>query len=182
MAPKRFPLHRVRALLSTLFIALYQAILLPRARADDATKKPALSAPPLSHPAAARPDYHPSFRDLMTMAVQPRHIKLAVASRAANWACAYGVNELRNAFARIGTISLYNGADTQALFAATTRDSLDAVATAIKDHNAGEFHRAYARLTAACNPCHVSRRHAFAAIKVLTPSPYADQDLRASMR
>ena len=33
----------------------------------------------------APPDYHPSLGDLMTMAVQPRHIKLGLAGRARNW-------------------------------------------------------------------------------------------------
>ena len=62
--------------------------------------------------AAPTPDYHPSFGDLMTMAVQPRHIKLGIAGAAGNWAyAAYEVSELKNAFARIArTIPSYNGA------------------------------------------------------------------------
>ncbi|MGH8217195.1 MAG: cytochrome family protein [Steroidobacteraceae bacterium] len=171
-------------LLGTLSVALlYQATPVRNARADNAST-PGVSPPPPGHPAAAQPDYRPSFGDLMTMAVQPRHIKLGVAGRAANWAyAAYEVNELRNAFARIArTIPLYNGADTQALFVAMTRASLDSVTAAIKDRNAGEFHRAYAQLTAACNACHVSQRHAFVVITVPLTSPYADQDLRARAR
>jgi len=75
----------------------------------------AQTAPPV-------PDYHPSMGDLMTMAVQPRHIKLALAGREKNWKYAeYELSELRNAFTRIGrTIPVYRTADVPALIGALT--------------------------------------------------------------
>ncbi len=131
---------------------------------------------------AAQPDYHPSFGDLMTMAVQPRHIKLGLAGSAGNWTYAsYELSELRNAFARIArTIPRYNGADTPALFTAMTDEPLTSVSNAIKDHDMREFRRAYGQLTTACNACHISQRHAFVVIRVPTAYPYEDQNLRSA--
>lgn len=180
MTPRlREPRRAVALLLGALFGALLcQRIIVHEARAD-AAATPA-STGTTAAPVAGQPDYHPSFGDLMTMAVQPRHIKLGVAGRAGNWAYAgYEVNELRNAFARIArTIPRYNGADTQALFAAMTADSLASVSATISKRDEGGFRRAYAELTAACNACHVSQHRAYVVIRVPNASPYADQDLR----
>ena len=122
--------------------------------------------------------YMPSFGDLMTMAVQPRHIKLGLAGQARNWAYAtYELNELRNAFARIArTIPIYRTANTAQLFAAMTQAPLTAVSSAISAHDAGKFRTAYAQLTAACNACHVSLDHA--AIIIRAPSRVAFPDQR----
>jgi hypothetical protein len=59
-------------------------------------------------PAPARPglvilDFKPAMDDLMTMLVQPRHMKLYYAGQAKNWTLAgFQVNELRGALARSG--------------------------------------------------------------------------------
>src|SRR5580658_1633485 len=87
-------------------------------------------------PAAAaptQPDYHPSMGDLMTMAVQPRHIKLGLAGKQKNWAYAgYELSELRNAFARIArTIPKYQTMDTADMTTALTKAPLDALEQAI---------------------------------------------------
>jgi hypothetical protein len=184
MTTTRIQFHRMRALLlgALCCALLYQTIPVRAARADASPPSASVATTSASAPAVAQPDYHPSFGDLMTMAVQPRHIKLGVAGHAGNWAYAgYEVSELRNAFARIArTVPRYNGADTQSLFAAMTADSLASVSAAIKDRDAGEFRRAYGRLTAACNACHVSQRHAFVVITVPSTNPYIDQNLRTT--
>src|SRR6201989_3646222 len=61
----------------------------------------------------ATPSYHPSMGDLMTMAIQPRHVKLGLAGQAKNWAYAsYEADELKNAFSRIArTIPNYRNND-----------------------------------------------------------------------
>jgi hypothetical protein len=46
------------------------------------------SAPADASPAIAQPAYHPSMGDLMTMAIQPRHIKLYLAGELQNWSYA----------------------------------------------------------------------------------------------
>src|SRR6478752_5636435 len=53
------------------------------------------SAPPPPEP------YRPGLGDLMTMTVQPRHIKLLLAGHEQNWAYAkYELKELQDAFER----------------------------------------------------------------------------------
>ena len=48
-------------------------------------------------------DFKPGFDDLMTMLVQPRHIKLYAAGKQGNWELAgFQLNELRASFRRIG--------------------------------------------------------------------------------
>ena len=85
-------------------------------------------------PAAPQPDYHPSFGDLMTMAVQPRHIKLGMAGKARNWDyAAYESSELRNAFGRIGrTIPAYRKQSLPDMFASAILPSMDKLDAAIK--------------------------------------------------
>lgn len=121
--------------------------------------------------------YSPSFGDLMTMAVQPRHTKLGLAGEARNWTYAtYELNELRNAFARIArTIPVYRTAKTAQLFTAMTQEPLAAVSTAITSRDAVKFRVAYARLTAACNACHVSLDHAAIVIRAPGRGVFPDQ-------
>src|SRR5947209_18290221 len=81
-----------------------------------------------------QPEYHPSLGDLMTMAVQPRHIKLGLAGQRRNWAyAAYELSELRNAFGRVGrTVPVYRDVDLPSLITALTAAPLDAVDQAIR--------------------------------------------------
>src|SRR5260370_7677270 len=52
---------------------------------------------------AALPEaYRPSFGDLMTIAIQPRHTKLGLAGQERNWTyAAYEFRELQSAFDRV---------------------------------------------------------------------------------
>lgn len=129
--------------------------------------------------AAPQPDYHPSTGDLMTMAVQPRHIKLGLAGKQQNWTYArYESGELRNAFARIGrTIPKYSVMAT-----AIMQAPLDAVDQAIKERNETHFTAAYAQLTQVCNACHQSEDHAAVVIKIPDARMFPDQDFRPASR
>ena len=128
--------------------------------------------------ATALPGYQPSMGDLMTMAVQPRHIKLGLAGRQKNWAHAkYELSELRNAFARIGrTIPTYQSVDTAALTVGVMGAPLDAVEQAIDANSATQFNAAYVQLTEACNICHRNRAHSVVVIKVPDSAGFPDQD------
>lgn len=180
---------RCRAIALVLGAVLMAGVQLAcaQAGAEPASSGTAIAPPvavapaPANPPAAAPPVYMPSMGDLMTMAVQPRHTKLGLAGQARNWAyAAYEVSELRNAFARIArTIPLYNKADTAALVAAFVQAPLQALAEAIQTHDATQFDRKYAALTAACNACHGSQNHGSVVIRVPRQSAYPDQDLRA---
>jgi len=141
----------------------------------------AVAAPALAAaPAPPQPDYHPSMGDLMTMAVQPRHIKLGVAGRQRNWSYAtFEASELKNAFARIArTIPTYGKADTAAMMSTMIKDPLAALETAVKAHDARAFDTAYAEVTAACNACHEAQDHGFVVIKAPDGAAYPDQDFR----
>jgi hypothetical protein len=130
-------------------------------------------------PAAPQPDYHPSFGDLMTMAVQPRHIKLGIAGKARNWEyAAYEASELRNAFGRIGrTIPTYRKQALPDAFAANILPSMDKLDAAIKAKDGAAFDGAYKEVTNSCNNCHGALEHGFIVIREPVSSPYLDQNL-----
>jgi len=152
-----------------------------------ATAVLASAALPAASIAAASPapvPYMPSFGDLMTMAVQPRHTKLGLAGAAHNWTyAAYELSELRNAFARIArTIPVYRTANTAEFFAAMTQAPLAAVNDAVTAHDATKFRSAYAQLTIACNACHVSLDHAAIVIRVPSGGDFPDQRFEPAPR
>jgi|SRR6185312_2910758 len=139
--------------------------------------------PPPPAPATtvlAQPEYHPSLGDLMTMAVQPRHLKLGIAGREKNWVYAkYELSELRNAFGRVArTIPVYRNADLAALMNALTTEPLKDVEQAIAAADAAKFKAAYAKLTGTCNACHLSQEHPMVVIQVPGASTFPDQDFR----
>ena len=142
------------------------------------------SAAPPSAPAnasAPTPDYHPSLGDLMTMAVQPRHIKLGLAGERRNWTyAAYELSELRNALARTGrTVPVYRNTDLATLINQMTAPPLAALEQAIRAADLARFGRAYTQLTAICNACHVSQAHPFIVIQVPDAAAYPDQRFEA---
>jgi hypothetical protein len=127
-----------------------------------------------------QPEYHPSLGDLMTMAVQPRHIKLGIAGKQKNWAYAkYELSELRNAFGRVArTIPVYRNTELGPLMNALTTDPLKEVEQAISAADASQFKAAYAKLTSTCNACHLSQEHPMVVIRVPDEAAFPDQDFR----
>jgi hypothetical protein len=163
------------------------AILLAGALALSATLlATAQNAPPEgAAPAPARPglvilDFKPAMDDLMTMLVQPRHIKLYYAGQAQNWRLAgFQVNELRGALARIGrTIPNYRNINVDTSVAAIFADKLKAVDAAVKAADPAQFAAAYGEMTTACNDCHKGMEHPFLVIKVPESNNYPDQEFR----
>jgi hypothetical protein len=77
---------------------------------------PAAAPAPAARPGLVILDFKPAMDDLMTMLIQPRHLKLYYAGQAKNWnLAAFQLNELRQLLARIGrTIPNYRniGVDT----------------------------------------------------------------------
>lgn len=124
--------------------------------------------------------FRPGLGELMVAFVQPRHIKLGLAGAAQNWDLAdYALDELRDTFDDIGKFILKHGelSIPQAI-AATVKQPLDALDTAIKAKDSAGFTKAYADLTAACNACHQSAAHAMIVIQVptVTGTAFPDQD------
>ena len=155
------------------------AITLTAGLAAGALAAAAFAQAPAPAPAGPQPDYHPSFGDLMTMAVQPRHIKLGIAGKARNWEYAtYEASELRNAFGRIGrTIPTYRKQALPDMFAQNILPSMDKLDAAIKAKDGAGFDAAYKEVTASCNNCHGALEHGFVVIREPASSPYINQTL-----
>ncbi len=144
---------------------------------------PAEGAPataPAPRPGLVILDFKPAMDDLMTMLVQPRHIKLYYAGQAKNWKLAgFQLDELRAALARIGrTIPNYRNIGVDTAVASIFADKLKAVDAAIKASDSAQFAATYGEMTAACNACHVGMEHPFLVIKVPDANSYPDQEFR----
>ena len=156
----------------------------------------ALSAPVASEaqttapnsPAPATPggglvilDFKPAMDDLMTMLIQPRHLKLYYAGTAKNWKLAqFELDELRQALARIGrTIPTYRKMGVDATVASIFTERLQAVDGAIKSGDERKFASTYQEMTTACNECHVAMEHPFIVVKTPEAPGFPDQDFTA---
>lgn len=128
--------------------------------------------------------YRPGLGDMMTMTVQPRHIKLGLAGRAQNWAFAdYELHELEEAFDRAGRVwPTWRGKPIPDMVKSVAGEPIAALRQAIKAADADKFARAYSQLTDACNVCHQSSERAMIVIQVPESSPYPDQDFRPPKR
>jgi len=136
--------------------------------------------------AAAPPAaYRPGLGDLMTATVQPRHIKLGLAGKAANWTyAAYELHELQESFDRVARVwPRYRRTMPIAdMIASTVNEPMAALDRAIKAADAGQFATAYGQLTSACNACHQSADRPMIVIRPPDSSPYPDQDFRPAAR
>jgi hypothetical protein len=126
------------------------------------------------------PAYRPGLGDLMTMTVQPRHLKLGLAGQEKNWAYAgYELHELEEALERVARlVPKWRDVPIAENILATTKEPLESVERAIKGRDAAKFTDAYGRLTATCNACHQSSNVAMIVIQVPKTSPFANQDFR----
>ena len=137
---------------------------------------------PTPTPAGAPgPEFRPGFDDLMTMLVQPRHIKLYYAGTRRNWELAGSqARDLRAALGRVAQfIPKYLGIDVDEALISIMTPKLQAMDAAIAATDPKQFARAYDNVTAACNACHSYMEHPFYMIKVpasTSTSVYADQD------
>jgi hypothetical protein len=139
----------------------------------------------LALPAAAAaqtpPTYQPGLGDLMTMTVQPRHLKLGLAGQEKNWPyAAYEGHELEEAFERVARqVPKWRDFDIAQLITATVKQPIDDLEAAAKASDGARFDAAYRQLTEACNACHKSANVGVIAIKAPDASAFPDQDFRA---
>jgi len=122
--------------------------------------------------------YRPGLGDLMTMTVQPRHIKLALAGRAQNWSyAAYELHELQEAFERAAAVwPHWQSMPIAEMIKAVTSDPIAELDQAIKAKDAARYDAAYRQLTAACDTCHQSADRAVIVIRVPEGDAFPDQD------
>ena len=124
--------------------------------------------------------FTPGLSDLMTMLVQPRHVKLYYAGTRKNWElAAFQLRELRSAFRRIGqAIPHYRGNGVDESVEHIMGPALDGVSKAIAAGDSKQFAKAFVEVTASCNACHGYMEHPFLVMRVPDPGlkNYSDQE------
>jgi hypothetical protein len=142
-------------------------------------------AAPAAPAGAAAPlqvlEFKPLFDDMMTMLIQPRHIKLWAAAQQQNWTlAAFELNEMRGAFDRIAaTLPKYQNVNLGPTFISMMGGPMMSVNGAINAKNMTQFTTAFRDLTNTCNSCHQALNHPFLVIKVPdanAASAYVNQD------
>ncbi len=131
-------------------------------------------------PPAPPQAYRPGLGDLMTMTVQPRHIKLALAGREKNWPYAkYELHELQESFERVVRVwPRFKGLPLDGMMDAITKGPMAEVSQAIEEKSSEKFTAAYDQLTEGCNACHQAANVGLVVIKVPDASSFPDQDFR----
>ena len=116
----------------------------------------------------------------MTMTIQPRHIKLALAGREKNWAYAkYELHELAEALERVTQVwPRWKGLPLEGMVDAIAKGPMAAVEMAIADKDTAAFGEAYGQLTEGCNACHQAANVGMVVIKSPDASSFPDQDFR----
>jgi hypothetical protein len=119
--------------------------------------------------------------DLMNTLIQPRHAKLGLAGKAANWALAnYALAELRQAFAGIAkAVPKFRGMPVADLFDLALTQPFNAIEAAIKQQDAQKFAAAYDQVNQGCNVCHVELDHPYVVIKTPDASAFPNQEFGA---
>lgn len=140
---------------------------------------PAAPAVTSEVPAGPQP-YRPGLGDLMTMTVQPRHIKLAFAGKEKNWRyAAYELHELEEAFDRISRVwPEWRKVQITGLVDTMIRDPIKVVAQAIKEKDDAKFAESYTHLTEGCNACHQAANRVPVVIQEPNAAMFPDQDFR----
>jgi hypothetical protein len=125
------------------------------------------------------PGYDPGgLGDFMNILIQPRHAKLGLAGREANWPLAsYAFKELHQSLNHTAkAIPKFRTLSVPDMFDATLGEPRKALEEAIKAKDTEKFRTAYGALTAGCNACHVASNMSFIVIKAPEPPAFPNQD------
>jgi hypothetical protein len=133
---------------------------------------------------APLPAYRPGLGDLMTMTIQPRHMKLALAGREKNWTyAAYEFHELQEAFERAARAwPQWRSVPIADMITSVTQQPMADLGQAIKAADETKFAATYAQVTNACNTCHQSAGRGVIVIQVPQALMFPDQDFRPTNR
>jgi hypothetical protein len=138
-----------------------------------------------SNPADAAPaPFAPNMGDMMSMLIQPRHAKLALAGKAENWVLAgYVLKELQQGFGTIAkTIPRWKALPVSELVDAALRQPFATIDLAIKSGDTREFAASFDRITAGCNACHSTADQNFVVIKTPDASVFPNQEFEPGRR
>lgn len=127
---------------------------------------------------ASTAPYRPGLGDLMTMTIQPRHTKLALAGQAKNWSyAALELQDLQEAFDRAGGVwPTWRSIPVGEMMRSVLKEPMAALADAVKGKDTQRFAAAYQQLTAACDACHQAADRAVVVIRVPESNVFPDQD------
>lgn len=120
--------------------------------------------------------FTPGLGEIMTLQ-QMRHLKLWHAGQAGNWPLAdYELDELKEGFEDIVKYHpTHDDAPTGTLATAVIEGEVAALNKAIGAKDRKQFAAGFDKLTAACNACHQSTKHAFIVVQRPTGNPYTNQ-------
>jgi hypothetical protein len=124
--------------------------------------------------------FNPMMGALMSMFIQPRHAKLGLAGREANWPLtAYELKELQRSLAQISAaIPRWKGLPVPDLFDAALTEPMAALESAVKAGDTRQFAEAFEQLTTGCNACHATTDHMFVVLKAPEASDFPDQEFK----
>jgi hypothetical protein len=120
--------------------------------------------------------FTPGLGEIMTLQ-QMRHLKLWFAGQAGNWPLAdYELDELKEGFEDI--VKYFPTKDdmpTGPMASAVIEGEVAALNKAIDSKDRKLFAAQFDKLTAACNACHQSTKHAFIIVQRPSGNPYSNQ-------
>ncbi len=137
------------------------------------------------NPADAAPQpFNPQVAALMSMLIQPRHAKVALAGKNENWALAgYEFKQLQQGFQVIGRAApRYKGLPVGELIDAALKQPFAVLDFAIKAGDPRQFNEAFNRVTAGCNACHTTTDNPFIVIKTPDANMFPNQEFEAGKR
>ena len=138
-----------------------------------------------ANPADAAPAaFAPNMGDMMSILIQPRHAKLAIAGKAENWLLAgYALKELQQGFGTITkVIPRWKALPVSELVDAALKQPFSQMDFAIKAGDTRQFAESFDRITAGCNACHSTTDQNFVVIKTPDASVFPNQEFQPGRR
>lgn len=131
---------------------------------------------PLAAQSQPKEPFTPGLGEIMTLQ-QMRHLKLWFAGQAGNWPLAgYELDELKEGFEDIVKYhATHDEVPTGTMATAVIDGEVAALNKAIEAKNRKQFAAGFDKLTAACNACHQSAKHAFIVVRRPSANPYTNQ-------
>jgi hypothetical protein len=120
--------------------------------------------------------FTPGLGEIMTLQ-QMRHLKLWYAGQAGNWPLAdYELDELKEGFEDIVKYHpTHDDVPTGTMATAVIAGEVTTLNKAIAAKDRKQFAAGFDKLTAACNACHQSAKHAFIVVQRPAGNPYTNQ-------
>ena len=147
----------IAVLLATDIVSASHAQTAPNASPQEGAASSSQNAP-----------FAPGFDDMMTMLIQPRHMKLFYAGAEKNWELAAAeLRAVRSSFDRMGFVTpTYLGINVNQAVSTMIAPQMETLDAAITSADAKKFMAGFTELTNACNSCHTYMEHPYVVIKV----------------